>query len=96
MSSESKTRVISNDSRLANEIYANMRNAAKIFSMQKFKGYITSSNVASDDECNESYSGGVKATKKVAREMKRTARFLRKISAALIEIDCTAAKDNAK
>ena len=54
MSSESKTGVISNDSRLANEIYANMRNAAKIFSMRKFKGYITSINLASDDECNES------------------------------------------
>ena len=96
MSSESKTGVISNDSRLANEIYANMRNAAKDFSMQEIKGYITSSNVASDEECNESYSGGVEATEKVAKEMKRTARFLRKISAALIEIDCTAARDNAK
>lgn len=96
MSSESKTGVISNDSRLANEIYANMRNAAKIFSMRKFKGYITSSNVASDDECNESYSGGVEATKIIAREMKRTARFLKNIGDALIEIDCTAARDNAK
>ena len=96
MSSESKTGVISSDSRLANEIYANMRNAAKDFSMQKFKGYITSRNVASDDECNESYSGGVEATEKVAEEMKRTARFLKNIGDALIEIDCTAAKDNAK
>ena len=67
MSSESKTGVISSDSRLANEIYANMRNAAKDFSMEK-----------------------------VAKEMKRTARFLKDIGAALIEIDCTAAKDNAK
>ena len=96
MSSESKTGVISNDSRLANEIYANMKNAAKDFSMQKFKGYITSSNVASDEECNESYSGGVEATEKVAKEMKRTARFLKNIGDAIIEIDCTAAKDNAK
>jgi hypothetical protein len=96
MSSESKTGVISNDSRLANEIYANMKNAAKDFSMQKFKGYITSSNVASDEECNESYSGGIEATEKVAEEMKRTARFLKNIGDALIEIDCTAAKDNAK
>ena len=96
MSSESKTGVISSDSRLANEIYANMKNAAKDFSMQEIKGYITSSNVASDEECNESYSGGVEATEKVAREMKRTARFLRKIGNALIEIDCTAARDNAK
>lgn len=96
MSSESKTGVISNNSRLANEIYANMKNAAKDFSMQKFKGYITSSNVASDEECNESYSGGIEATEKVAEEMKRTARFLKNIGDALIEIDCTAAKDNAK
>ena len=96
MSSESKTGVISNDSRLANEIYTNMKNAAKDFSMQKFKGYITSSNVASDEECNESYSGGIEATEKVAEEMKRTARFLKNIGDALIEIDCTAAKDNAK
>lgn len=64
MSSESKTGVISNDSRLANEIYANMKNAAKDFSMQEIKGYITSSNVASDEECNESYSGGIEATEK--------------------------------
>ena len=73
-----------------------MKNAAKDFSMQKFKGYITSSNVASDEECNESYSGGIEATEKVAEEMKRTARFLKNIGDALIEIDCTAAKDNAK
>jgi hypothetical protein len=96
MSSKPKTEIISNDTQTVSNIYTNMMNSAGNFSIEAFRGYITSYNVLDDTECNESYNGGVKATEKVAKEMKRTARFLKNIGAALIEIDCTAAKDNAK
>ena len=45
--------------------------------------------------CNQIFTG-YKLIIRVAKEMKRTARFLRKIGDTLTKIDCTAAKDNAK
>lgn len=96
MSSKPKTEIISNDTQTVSNIYTNMMNSAGNFSIEAFRGYITSYNVLDDTECNESYNGGVEATEKVANEMKRTAEFIRNISNILNKTDEIRAIENSK